>query len=54
MGAEVNEEDVRKKMSANVTCNVRFSKEHEGPYDIVLSSFCFGTAARVWNNTEKP
>ena len=47
--AEVKEEDVRKKISAIVPCDVRhefISKEQEGPYDIVLSSLCFETACK--------
>ena len=48
-GAEVKEEDVRKKVSAIIPCDVQhefISKEHEGPYDIVLSSLCFETACK--------
>jgi len=49
IGAEVKEEDVRKKVSAVVPCDVHhefISKEHEGPYDIVLNSLCFETACQ--------
>ena len=49
VGAEVKEEDVRKKFSAIIPCDVQhefISKEHEGPYDIVLSFLCFETACK--------
>ena len=49
IGAEVTEEDVRKKISAIVPCDIQhefISKEHEGPYDIALSSLCLEAACK--------